>query len=252
MINLDDLRNHTEVGTGFTKDAMLNRAAIENQNREKLRSEYYDGFTNGEIKLFVQWFGSVQDLSHPDFLKNEDYILAAKIYEHIGLRVPDSISAHFHQDNKTYHYTNGSRATLVGGDGRPLEVLHNHVLQSLRSAVVFSSIDWSSTRHLAWIYAIVVGWDDDALNEVANQFNWDEETLARLSQLHAEFDLLGVGFVDEVRCLKTDDGDKIIIHTDRVLTADQKRRVVDQLKLHFKNNECLVLDGGLRFGIVKT
>jgi len=179
MINLDDLRNHTEVGTGFTKDAMLNRAAdeievlraklsgkkdfikselreawdaaIENQNREKLRSEYYDGFTNGEIKLFVQWFGSVQDLSHPDFLKNEDYILAAKIYEHIGLRVPDSISAHFHQDNKTYHYTNGSRATLVGGDGRPLEVLHNHVLQSLRSAVVFSSIDWSSTRHLAWI-----------------------------------------------------------------------------------------------------
>lgn len=101
-------------------------------------------------------------------------------------------------------------------------------------------------------YAIVVGWDDDALNEVANQFNWDEETLARLSQLHAEFDLLGVGFVDEVRYLKIDDGDKIIIHTDRVLTTDQKRRVVDQLKLHFKNNECLVLDGGLRFGIVKT
>lgn len=29
MINVDDLRNHTEVGTGYTKDAMLNLCADE-------------------------------------------------------------------------------------------------------------------------------------------------------------------------------------------------------------------------------
>jgi hypothetical protein len=36
MLNLDDVRNHSEVGTGYTKDAMLNLAANE---IESLRSQ---------------------------------------------------------------------------------------------------------------------------------------------------------------------------------------------------------------------
>lgn len=49
-------------------------------------------FTQGELNLISQWFGCVQDISHPNYLENEDYRLAKKIYETLGARVPNSIT----------------------------------------------------------------------------------------------------------------------------------------------------------------
>lgn len=43
-----------------------------------------------QLEIVQQWFGAVQDLN-PGFLEQRDYELAARIYEALGMRVPDSI-----------------------------------------------------------------------------------------------------------------------------------------------------------------
>lgn len=50
------------------------------------------GFDKDELQVLRQWFSSVQDLSHPDFLEPKDFILAYKIYKALGWRIPNSIS----------------------------------------------------------------------------------------------------------------------------------------------------------------
>ncbi len=60
-------------------------------------------------------------------------------------------------------------------------------LDSLRSAIVFDARDWSIGKIDSWIYAIVVGWEnedplegeteDDALNEICDKHGWDKERL---------------------------------------------------------------------------
>lgn len=65
---------------------------------------------------------------------------------------------------------------------------------SLRNAIAFSSADWGAARDLAWVYGIVLGWDDNdeaeygAMEVLAARFGWSDETVARLRNLHAEFD----------------------------------------------------------------
>lgn len=66
-------------------------------------------------------------------------------------------------------------------------------LESLRDAIAFSSADWGEYRDLAWIYGIVLGWDDEddpdgeTMRELAERFGWTAGGIARLRRLHAEF-----------------------------------------------------------------
>lgn len=63
-------------------------------------------------------------------------------------------------------------------------------VQSLHSAICFSSEDWSCDHRHAWIYGIIVGWDAEpeepdeksALEEVAEKFKWDAETVSRMER----------------------------------------------------------------------
>lgn len=48
--------------------------------------------TNDELNLCRQWFDAVQDLN-PQYLEPSDFVLAKKIYEQLGMRVPDSINS---------------------------------------------------------------------------------------------------------------------------------------------------------------
>lgn len=52
----------------------------------------HHAFNIEEIHLFREWFDSVQDLAHKDFLEKRDYVLAKKVYTCVGMRVPDSIN----------------------------------------------------------------------------------------------------------------------------------------------------------------
>lgn len=60
-------------------------------------------------------------------------------------------------------------------------------LTSLSHCIAFDSRDWSLSRRDAWIYAIVIGWDNDSLNELADKFHWDDYHVERLKRLHDRY-----------------------------------------------------------------
>ena len=74
---------------------------------------------------------------------------------------------------------------------------HDDPLRSLIDTIAFSSADWGAARDLAWIYGIVLGWDNDegdddpetadAMSEIAAKFGWSDEQVARLRRLHLRF-----------------------------------------------------------------
>ena len=46
-----------------------------------------------ELDQIRQWFNCIQDIA-PSYLLKPDYRIAAQINEHLGFRVPDSITKH--------------------------------------------------------------------------------------------------------------------------------------------------------------
>jgi len=63
-------------------------------------------------------------------------------------------------------------------------------LGALGDALAFAADDWADTRAKAWVWGIVLGWDDEAMAELAADFHWDDATVARLRRLHEGFDAL--------------------------------------------------------------
>lgn len=71
---------------------------------------------------------------------------------------------------------------------------------ALKHAIAFDVADWAETRMMAWIYGIVVGWDDEdpmegesgreSMDEVAARFGWSESLVQRLRDLHRRFEEL--------------------------------------------------------------
>jgi hypothetical protein len=45
-----------------------------------------------DLHLVREWFDSVQDVN-PGYLEEKDYVLAKRIYEALGMRVPNSIAS---------------------------------------------------------------------------------------------------------------------------------------------------------------
>lgn len=76
-------------GKGATKEAAVEalRVAVKTLSEMDEERRVYVH----EMNLFRQWFDSVQDLN-PKRLLAEDYVLAAKLYERLGMRVPNSIA----------------------------------------------------------------------------------------------------------------------------------------------------------------
>lgn len=60
-------------------------------------------------------------------------------------------------------------------------------LESIKQAIVFSSKDYSACKRDAWLYGIVIGWDEDAMLNVAERHKWTPETVARLKRLHEAY-----------------------------------------------------------------
>lgn len=65
--------------------------------------------------------------------------------------------------------------------------------RALGDVIAFSVDDWGSSRAMAWVYGIVLGWGDgpddpdDAHDELARRFGWTPEAVTRLRSLHAAF-----------------------------------------------------------------
>ena len=63
-------------------------------------------------------------------------------------------------------------------------------LESIDCTLAFASKDWAVDKNDAWIYGIVVGWDDEALLELKEKFGWTNSTVDRLKALHSKFKLI--------------------------------------------------------------
>lgn len=59
--------------------------------------------------------------------------------------------------------------------------------ESMSTLMAFSPRDWGQNSEDAWIYGIVVGWDDASLTELSEKFRWDVGTINRLKQLHLNY-----------------------------------------------------------------
>jgi hypothetical protein len=75
-----------------------------------------------------------------------------------------------------------TQAEAVASDGGAYELW-----ESLRGCIAFSPKDWSIEMRDAWMYGIVMGWDGEALTEVAAKHGWPDGALARLRRIHSAF-----------------------------------------------------------------
>lgn len=81
----------------------------------------------------------------------------------------------------------------VGVLNRPLP---DNFVDSLKACLLYSSRDWDMNKRDAWLYGVIVGWEDSKLGELAKKFGWREEDVTRLKGFHGDFnamDALPVG-----------------------------------------------------------
>lgn len=68
-------------------------------------------------------------------------------------------------------------------------------LDSARTVMALSSNDWAAARDFAWLYGILVGWDNDpeggdveqidTMSFLAGRFGWTADDVELLRRLHA-------------------------------------------------------------------
>lgn len=63
-------------------------------------------------------------------------------------------------------------------------------LEALQKAIAFSSRDWATEKRDAWVYGIILGWDDNCYPEFNRKFGWDKETFERVQRLHVKLEVL--------------------------------------------------------------
>jgi len=56
-----------------------------------LSIDHVHKFSELEIDTIRQWFEATEDLSDTDFLEKWDYVLAKRIYQTLGMRVPHRV-----------------------------------------------------------------------------------------------------------------------------------------------------------------
>lgn len=82
----------------------------------------------------------------------------------------------------------GEPSTAIYLNDRPYSDGEEDPFRSLGDTLAFSVDDWGHTRAMAWVWGIILGWDDEAMAELAALFGWDEDTTARLNRLHTAFE----------------------------------------------------------------
>lgn len=70
---------------------------------------------------------------------------------------------------------------------QPHEIPEENPFRSLGNSIAFDSRDWGMDKRSAWIYGIVLGWDEEAREEIAKEFKWTKETMDRLERLHLRY-----------------------------------------------------------------
>lgn len=68
--------------------------------------------------------------------------------------------------------------------------MENNPFESIHSVMVFDPRDWALNPKDAWIYGIVVRWDNEAsYKELRQKHRWSVSTTERLKLLHEKYKL---------------------------------------------------------------
>jgi hypothetical protein len=85
---------------------------------------------------------------------------------------------------------------MIFGNDLPFTDMQMDPREALKDAIALSVDDWSESRSMAWVYGIVLGWDNDepddpedfgAMDEIAEKFGWTPNQVERLRELHRRF-----------------------------------------------------------------
>lgn len=63
-------------------------------------------------------------------------------------------------------------------------------IDSIVTTIATSPKDWGLEKRDAWVYGIVMGWDDASLVELQIRFRWNDATVRRLVRLNKKFETL--------------------------------------------------------------
>jgi hypothetical protein len=68
--------------------------------------------------------------------------------------------------------------TVHSGVARALNAVRNYM-----RVAVGDTRDWTADRHDAYLWSVLIGWDDDTLQEVAVKHRWDEHRIAYVREM---------------------------------------------------------------------
>lgn len=58
-------------------------------------------------------------------------------------------------------------------------------LTSLSNTIAFRAKDYSLNHHDAWVYGIVLGWDEPSYKELQQKHGWTDADISRLKRLRS-------------------------------------------------------------------
>lgn len=73
-----------------------------------------------------------------------------------------------------------------------MPVIDDNCLESIERAIAFDVYDWSEDRRSAWIYGIILGWDEESIKELKGEFNWTDEDVERMNRYHLQWEQLKI------------------------------------------------------------
>lgn len=65
--------------------------------------------------------------------------------------------------------------------------MNKHTRESLHDVLVFSSRDWAADASLAWVYGVIVGWDEPSFREFEAKGFWTPLASTKLQKLNKDF-----------------------------------------------------------------
>lgn len=70
-------------------------------------------------------------------------------------------------------------------------------LQKMRETFAFTSRDCSEDKMIAFLYGIVMGWDDDSYTELKEKHNWSDEDIRLQKEWHNNYNKAWNLFMDQ-------------------------------------------------------
>ena len=71
-------------------------------------------------------------------------------------------------------------------------------LQKMREVFAFTSRDCSEDKLIAFLYAIVMGWDDDCYEELKFKHNWSDEDIDVQKEWHKNYNKAWNLFIESI------------------------------------------------------